>query len=153
MFLYSSAISNPVSYKKYAKLLVVAVALIIVTVMIVSSFSGAVYYPSASSQSKSGGSHVYLVTTRVGGLNTSYYEKVQSGKVVKTWPASAVPQTTNLNLSKSGLSAPSNLAQNSKYLQSQLNVPSSPGSNASAISTNQSNITSLDQPVLEVHSI
>ena len=101
MFLYSSAISNPVSYKKYAKLLVVAVALIIVTVMIVSSFSGAVYYPSASSQSKSGGSHVYLVTTRVGGLNTSYYEKVQSGKVVKTWPASAVPQTTNLNLSKS----------------------------------------------------
>ena len=145
MFLYSSAISNPVPYKKYAKLLVVAVALIIVTVMIVSSFSGAVYYPSASSQSKSGGSHVYLVTTRVGGLNTSYYEKVQSGKVVKTWPASAVPQTTNLNLSKSGLSAPSNLAQNSKYLQSQLNVPSSPGSNASAISTNQSNITSLDQ--------
>ena len=85
MFLYSSAISNQVSNKKYTKLLVVAVALIIVIVMVVSSFSGAVYYPSVSSQSKSNASHVYLVTTSMGGQNTSYYEKVQSGKVVKTW--------------------------------------------------------------------
>ena len=130
--------------KRYTKLVVVALALSVVLIMVSSSFSGAVYYPSSSSQPQSNGSHVYLVTTSVGGQNTSYYEKVQSGKVVKTWPASAVSQTTNLNLSKSGSFAPSNPAQNSKYLQSQLNVPSSPSSNGSMISANQSNITSLD---------
>ena len=132
------------SNRKYTKLLVVAVALSIVIVMVVSSFSGAVYYPSASSQSKSNGSHVYLVTTSVGGQNSSYYEEVQSGKVVKTWPASAVSQTTNYNLSNSGTIVPYSPAQNSKNLRSQLNALPSLNSNTSAISANQSNITSLD---------
>ena len=132
------------SNRKYTKLLVVAVALSMVIVMVVSSFSGAVYYPSASSQSKSNGSHVYLVTTSVGGQNSSYYEEVQSGKVVKTWPASAVSQTTNYNLSNSGTIVPYSPAQNSKNLRSQLNALPGLNSNTSAISANQSNITSLD---------
>ena len=133
------------SNRKYTKLLVVAVALSIVIVMLVSSFSGAVYYPSASSQSKSNGSHVYLVTTSVGGQNSSYYEEVQGGKVVKTWPASAVSQTTNFNLSNSGTIVPSSPTQDSKNLRSQLNALPSLNSNTSAISANQSNITSLDR--------
>jgi hypothetical protein len=74
MFLYSFEIANPVTNKNYTRGLVVGVALFVVTIMLLSSFSGAVYNPGGSSQSQSSGSHVYLVTTSVGGKNSSFYE-------------------------------------------------------------------------------
>ena len=98
---------------KVTKKLAIAVVVVIAILMIITSFSGAFYYNSPTNPSQ--GSHVYLVTTSVGGQNYSYYEEVKNGKVLKTWPAPSSPQTGT-----SGLTVPTN----SSYTLGSSSLPS-----------------------------
>lgn len=79
---------------RYKENLILGMAVLIATVMVVSSlsvglFTGSAQNSSAPNASSSGSSNTYLVTVSTGNTSYNYYEEVQNNRVVKTWPASA----------------------------------------------------------------
>ncbi|EQB66282.1 MAG: putative membrane protein [Thermoplasmatales archaeon I-plasma] len=68
------------------------IGLFIVFIMLFSSASGA-FYSSNSTSSTASSNHIYLVTTKIGGSNYSYYEDVNNGKILKTWAAPSAIST------------------------------------------------------------
>ncbi len=114
-----------------------SVALAIVLLMLSSSFSGALYPSNPTNPAQPQGSHVYLVTSTIGNQNYSYYEEVQNGKVVKTWPSPAAPTVLN----NSG-SSPSQMANSSPSIE-----PSSEKNTSQSLSSlSIANKTELNGP-------
>ena len=120
------------------------IAIAVVLLMLLTSFSGAFYSSNSAASSGSSGSHIYLVTMTVGGQNSSYFEEVQNGKVVKTWPAPAAVSGGLSNGSSSGVGLSSALSTGSENLSSQANRLLEKLSNSSAASVDKNNSTSMD---------
>ena len=85
--------------KFYDRLLVSAV--ILITALMISSGSAAAFLYNGSSShlgsalNSGSGTNTYLMTVTIEGHSYKYYEEVQNGKVIKTWPALSPSQTDN----------------------------------------------------------
>ena len=122
----------------------VGIAVAVVFLMLSTSFLGAFYSSNTAASSGSSGGHIYLVTTTVGGQNSSYFEDVQNGKVVKTWPAPATASGSYLSSSSSGAGQSSGASLGSRNLSSQTNTLLEKFSSFSATNVSKNNSTSMD---------
>ncbi|MCL5408085.1 MAG: hypothetical protein M1518_01815, partial [Candidatus Thermoplasmatota archaeon] len=130
--------------RKFAKGFMVGIAVAVVFLMLSTSFSSAFYSSNTAASSGSSGGHIYLVTTTVGGQNSSYFEDVQNGKVVKTWPAPATASGSYLSSSSSGAGQSSGASLGSRNLSSQTNTLLEKFSSFSAATVGRNYSTSMD---------
>ncbi len=144
MFLYLLELCKRLITRKFAKGFMVGIAVAVVFLMLSTSFSSAFYSSNTAASSGSSGGHIYLVTTTVGGQNSSYFEDVQNGKVVKTWPAPATASGSYLSSSSSGAGQSSGASLGSRNLSSQTNTLLEKFSSFSAATVGRNYSTSMD---------